>query len=90
MLLGFDPEDSGRNISCPLLFLTGDNDELVPINVVQSLQKCLAENVNGGPFQVEVFQGFGHAFAHHPQTAEDKVESEKAMEKALLWFQQHL
>lgn len=60
------------------------------MDAVENLETYLQENNNVSAFKVEVFKGFGHAFAHHPKSVEDRTQSERAMEMALLWLHQYL
>lgn len=86
----FDSEYAGRNIRCPLLLQTGDQDHLVPMSVVDTLRTTLHDNQNLTEWKVDVFDGFGHAFAHHPVTKEDEAQSEIALNNAIDWFQRHI
>ncbi|CDF36368.1 unnamed protein product [Chondrus crispus] len=86
----FDPEDVGRNAHCPLLVQTGDRDDLVPVYVVNTLRETLQANASVKEWNVEVYEGFGHAFAHHPSSEADKAQSEVAFARALAWLKRHL
>lgn len=90
MTTGFDAEDVGRNARCPILLQTGDQDDLVPMTVVDTLRETLLKNNNVEDWGVHVFEGLGHAFAHHPATEEDKVHSEIALDNAVGWLHRYL
>lgn len=87
---GFDAQVVGRNVRCPLLVQTGDQDHLVPMTDVETLRRTLEKNDLLKEWKVDVFEGRGHAFAHHPITEEDKVQSEIALNNAVTWLQRHL
>eukprot|EP00850_Spirogloea_muscicola_P014156 SM000100S09383 [mRNA] locus=s100:53545:55454:+ [translate_table: standard] len=74
----------GSQIRAPLLLITGDNDDLSPVNEVQKL----ATLVPGS--QVQVYKGRGHAFAHHPGSVEEDEDAEDAFEAMRHWFHTHL
>lgn len=89
--LGFDPEDVGARARCSLMFVTGDEDELVPMEVVEKLQETLNEkNTTMDDCEIQVYEHAGHAFAHHPQSDQDKIDSEIVLEQAMSWLTKHL
>jgi len=91
MCAGFDPENVGRNASCPLLFISGDQDELVPADVVDRLQRTISEeNGKMESCEMHIVEGAGHAFAHHPQTDEDRIDSEIVLNEACAWLHEHM
>lgn len=69
---------------------TGDRDDLVPVHVVNTLRETLQANASVKEWNVEVYEGFGHAFAHHPSSEADKAQSEVAFARALAWLKRHL
>lgn len=90
MTTGFDAEDVGRNATCPILLQTGDQDDLVPTTVVETLRETLLKNKNVRTWGISSFPGLGHAFAHHPTTDEDKAKSKIALDEAVEWLHKHL
>lgn len=86
----FDGEYVGRNASCPMLLVTGDEDELVPMSVVGAFENAIKENDKVAEYRVDVYIGFGHAFAHHPSSDADKEQAEVALGKMEEWFRKHL
>nr|XP_043635929.1 carboxymethylenebutenolidase homolog [Erigeron canadensis] len=57
----------------PILYITGDEDSLCPMNVVEDIER---DNVVGS--RVFVFKGRGHGFVHRPASAEDDKDAEEA------------
>lgn len=83
-LAGFDAVEVGRRASCCLLVITGDNDPLVPMDVVYELQGTVEkENRTMDDFEIQVVEGAGHAFAHHPKTELDKIDSEISLSQGV-------
>lgn len=80
----------GALVQCPLLFITGDSDPLVPTSVVDSLGSEMAKRTAPAAVEFQVYKSAGHAFAHHPQSDQDRVDSEKAMTDALQWLHRYL
>lgn len=87
---GFDPVDVGTNVRCPLLVQTGDLDELVPVDVLKVLRETLELNSQIEEWKIEVFEGFGHAFAHHPSEEREQVQSEVAFGNMIAWLERHV
>lgn len=50
-----DVPAAARQISCPVLILHGDKDEVVPVKEARELHACL-----GGPKQLTIFSGADH------------------------------
>ncbi|KVH98250.1 carboxymethylenebutenolidase homolog [Cynara cardunculus var. scolymus] len=61
------------NVKVPILFITGDNDPLCPVKVVEDIER---HNVGGS--KVVVFKGRGNGFVHRPASAEDDKDAEAA------------
>ena len=80
----------GSNARCALLLVTGDSDPLVPMQHVKDLEKALLQNGAVGTFKVSVYEGYGHAFAHHPQTDGEREKGELAIKEGVDWMQTHL
>lgn len=69
------PLDLAPQLGCPYLGLFGADDALIPRADVDELERTLRENRKD--FEIEVFEGAGHAFmndtrpdAHRPEVAE--------------------
>ncbi|XP_071729319.1 uncharacterized protein [Rutidosis leptorrhynchoides] len=60
-------------IKVPILYITGDEDPLCPVKVVEDIKR---DNVGGS--KVVVFKGRGHGFVHRPASAEDDKDAEEA------------
>ncbi|CAA0818445.1 alpha/beta-Hydrolases superfamily protein [Striga hermonthica] len=69
-------------IKVPLLMITGDDDELCPIRVLEDFT-----NRNKEFTKMVVFKGRGHGFAHRPRTAEDDADAEEAFVMMRNWLQ---
>ncbi|GMH41785.1 hypothetical protein BSKO_09695 [Bryopsis sp. KO-2023] len=76
-----DPEVV-KKVVTPVLFLFGETDPLVPLELVEAIKS----QSNG---KVVVFEGRGHGFVHQP-SAGDEEDSQKAMEIALAWLKEHV
>lgn len=61
------------DIKVPVLFISGDNDPLCPVNVLENIEKSI-----GRGSRLVTFTGRGHGFAHRPQSAEEDEDAEKA------------
>lgn len=59
-------------IKVPLLLITGDDDALCPITILEDITKMNEES------KMVVFRGQGHGFAHRPQSAEEDADAEEA------------
>ncbi|KAI3460694.1 hypothetical protein Pfo_017357 [Paulownia fortunei] len=60
------------NIKAPLLLITGENDALCPISILEDITKRNEE------LKMVVFRGRGHGFAHRPQTPEEDADADEA------------
>nr|XP_011464745.1 PREDICTED: carboxymethylenebutenolidase homolog isoform X1 [Fragaria vesca subsp. vesca] len=61
------------DVKVPVLFISGDNDPLCPVNVLENIEKSI-----GRGSRLVTFKGRGHGFAHRPQSAEEDEDAEKA------------
>ncbi|KAL7086358.1 hypothetical protein ACP275_14G334200 [Erythranthe tilingii] len=59
-------------INVPLLLITGGNDPLCPISVLEDITNSNEE------LKMVVFKERGHGFAHRPQTPEEDADAEEA------------
>lgn len=67
-----------------------EKDELVPKAVVEELQEGLGENEVMEECELMMFDGAGHAFAHHPKTEQDEDDSEILKQQTADWFTERL
>ncbi|PQP93014.1 carboxymethylenebutenolidase homolog [Prunus yedoensis var. nudiflora] len=65
----------------PILFISGDNDPLCPVNVLESTERSI-----GRGSRVVVFKGRGHGFAHRPQSFEEDEDAEQAFMMMRNWL----
>ncbi|KAJ4701217.1 endo-1,31,4-beta-D-glucanase-like [Melia azedarach] len=72
------------NIKVPVLFISGDNDPLCPVNVLKNLEKSIDRGS-----RVMIFEGRGHGFAHRPSLEED-VDAEQAFTEMRNWLNDSL
>ncbi|KAI3684562.1 hypothetical protein L6452_33786 [Arctium lappa] len=72
---------AAAKVTVPILYVTGDNDPLCPVEVVEEIER---ENVGGS--RVVVFKGRGHGFVHRPATAEDDKDAEEAFTLMRNWL----
>jgi carboxymethylenebutenolidase len=86
----FDARTSGRLARCPLMAVFGDKDKIVPMSVVEELQKGLGENTVMEDCELMVYDGAAHAFAHHPKSRQDVDDSEILKFQTVEWFNKHL
>ncbi|KAH6785682.1 hypothetical protein C2S51_038137 [Perilla frutescens var. frutescens] len=63
---------AASKIKVPLLLMTGENDALCPITI---LEECTKRNEES---KMVVFRGRGHGFVHRPQTPEEDADAEEA------------
>lgn len=75
-----DPSVAAK-VNVPVLYITGDEDPLCPVNVVEEIER---ENVGGS--RVVVFKGRGHGFVHRPASVEDDKDAEEAFTIMRNWF----
>ncbi|XP_068312592.1 uncharacterized protein, partial [Pyrus communis] len=76
-----DNTSVASNVKVPVLFITGDNDPLCRVNVVESIEKII-----GRGSRVVSFKGRGHGFAHRPQSFEEDEDAEKAFTLMRNWL----
>lgn len=69
------------NVKVPILFISGDNDPLCPVNVLESIERSI-----GRGSRVVVFKGRGHGFAHRPQSFEEDEDAEQAFMMMKNWL----
>ncbi|XP_031390599.1 carboxymethylenebutenolidase homolog [Punica granatum] len=62
----------GPKIKAPVLFISGDEDPLCQVSVLEDLHK----GIEGS--KVVIFKGRGHGFAHRPQSPEEDKDAEQA------------
>jgi putative redox protein len=70
--------ESARSISCPVLILHGDADEVVPVNEAHELHACLS-----GAKRLSILRGTGHRLS-------DPVLMQRAMGEAFDWLTKHV
>ncbi|XP_078181989.1 alpha/beta-Hydrolases superfamily protein [Carex rostrata] len=78
-----DPSWSNQ-IQVPVLFISGDNDPLCPVNVLEEMER----NIKGT--KLVVYSGRGHGFAHRPESQEEDKDAEDAFGVARHWLQEKL
>lgn len=84
---GFDAVDAGANTKCSLLFIAGESDDLVPAENVQKLRQTIeAENTAMKACEMIIVKGAGHAFAHRPESQDDKGDSDRLLHCAANWL----
>ncbi|KAM1225660.1 hypothetical protein ACFX13_045096 [Malus domestica] len=76
-----DDTSVASNVKVPVLFITGDNDPLCRVSVVESIEKTI-----GRGSRVVSFKGRGHGFAHRPQSFEEDEDAEKAFTLMRNWL----
>ncbi|KAJ8641630.1 hypothetical protein MRB53_018324 [Persea americana] len=59
-------------IKIPVLFISGDNDPLCPVNFLTDMEKSIEGS------KVVIYYGQGHGFAHRPQSPEEDEDAEIA------------
>ncbi|XP_042990227.1 carboxymethylenebutenolidase homolog isoform X1 [Carya illinoinensis] len=67
-----DPSIASK-ISVPVLFISGDDDPLCPVNVLRDMEKSI-----GSGAKVVLFGERGHGFAHRPASPEEDGDAEQA------------
>ncbi|KAJ8277711.1 hypothetical protein GJAV_G00078900 [Gymnothorax javanicus] len=86
-----DTEDR-YNLRIPTLFIFGENDDIIPLDQVTTLEKRLQEKCSV-TFQVKVFPGQTHAFAHRKRediNPNDKPFIEEARMDMLKWLKKYV
>ncbi|XP_076920935.1 uncharacterized protein LOC143582198 [Bidens hawaiensis] len=72
-------------IKVPVLYITGDDDPLCPVKVVEDIVRD-----NDGGSKVVVFKGRGHGFVHRPASSEEDKDAEEAFTIMRNWLQNGL
>ncbi|KAI3763100.1 hypothetical protein L1987_53550 [Smallanthus sonchifolius] len=72
-------------LKVPVLYITGDDDPLCPVKVVEDIER---DNVGGS--KVVVFKGRGHGFVHRPASSEEDKDAEEAFMIMRNWLQNGL
>ncbi|XP_021748145.1 carboxymethylenebutenolidase homolog [Chenopodium quinoa] len=76
---------TASNVKVPVLFVTGDNDPLCQVSILNEFG-----NVIGNNSKVIVFEGRGHGFVHRPETPEEDADAEEAFMIMRNWLQNQL
>uniref|UniRef100_A0A7C9E6W9 Carboxymethylenebutenolidase homolog n=1 Tax=Opuntia streptacantha TaxID=393608 RepID=A0A7C9E6W9_OPUST len=76
---------AAQNVKVPVLFITGDNDPLCPVDTLAELEKTI-----GKGSRVVVFNGRGHGFVHRPESPEEDADAEEAFMIMRTWLYDHL
>lgn len=69
------------NVNVPVLFVSGDNDPLCPVNALKDVEKSI-----GRGSKVLIFKGRGHGFAHRPGSPEEDEDAEQAFTEMRNWL----
>jgi carboxymethylenebutenolidase len=86
----FDAHAAGKLATCSLMAVFGEKDKLVPRSVVEALQGGLDENDEMDECELMLFEKAGHAFAHHPKSAQDEDDCEILKHQTAEWFNKRL
>ncbi|MCL7028004.1 hypothetical protein MKW94_006144 [Papaver nudicaule] len=70
-----------ESINVPVLFISGDNDPLCPVDLLHDLEK----NIGKGS-KVVVFEGRGHGFVHRPESQEEDEDADAAFSILRNWL----
>lgn len=73
------------NVKVPVIFITGDNDPLCPVDTLIELEKTI-----GKGSRVVVFKGRGHGFVHRPESLEEDADADKAFMIMRNWLYDQL
>lgn len=73
------------SIKVPVLFISGDDDPLCPVSILEDVEKRI-----GRGSRVEIFQGRGHGFAHRPESPEEDGDAERAFTIMRNWLYESL
>ncbi|KAL9234605.1 hypothetical protein vseg_009459 [Gypsophila vaccaria] len=79
-----DPS-AARNVKVSVLLITGSNDPLCPVNVINEVNNAIANES-----KVVIFEGRGHGFVHRPQTPEEDDDAEEAFTIMRNWLSDQL
>lgn len=82
----FDARRAGERATCSLMAVFAEKDKLVPLTVVEELQEGLEKNDVMEECDLMMFDGAGHAFAHHPKTEQDEDDCEILKFQTTEWF----
>jgi carboxymethylenebutenolidase len=80
-------EDLG-NLSCPTLFIFGEQDQSIPPADVEAVRARLASV--GKPHEIVVFPGAGHGFFCDERPAYHAAAAKAAWNRAVQWLETHL
>ncbi|XP_024021071.1 carboxymethylenebutenolidase homolog [Morus notabilis] len=69
------------NVKVPVLFISGDNDPLCPISLLEDVEKRI-----GRGSRVEIFKGRGHGFVHRPESPEEDGDAEQVFFMTRNWL----
>lgn len=69
------------NVNVPVLFVSGDNDPLCPVNALKDVEKSI-----GRGSKMLIFKGRGHGFAHRPSSPEEDEDAEQAFTEMRNWL----
>lgn len=78
-------QSAALDVKVSVLFVTGDNDPLCPVDIVNELEKKI-----GKDSKVVVFKGRGHGFVHRPESLEEDEDAEAAFAIMRNWLHHHL
>ncbi|XP_043708897.1 carboxymethylenebutenolidase homolog [Telopea speciosissima] len=73
------------HIKVPVLFVSGDNDPLCPVGILNDMEKSI-----GRGSKVVVYEGHGHEFAHRPESPEEDEDAEEAFLVMRNWLNEAL
>ncbi|XP_034675083.1 carboxymethylenebutenolidase homolog [Vitis riparia] len=76
---------AAANVKVPVLFISGDDDPLCPVNLLKDIEKSI-----GRGSRLVIFEGRGHGFAHRPESPEDDEDAEQAFTVLRSWLQEGL
>lgn len=82
------PMDLVWNIACPTLLVCGDNDHVLPLDLVTEIQRRLSQwDI---PHQVEIYAGAGHAFSCPSPTLYNAAAAAGSWRAAITFISTHL
>ncbi|XP_010272540.1 PREDICTED: carboxymethylenebutenolidase homolog isoform X2 [Nelumbo nucifera] len=73
------------NIQVPVLFVSGNEDPLCPVNTLIDMEKCISKGS-----RTVIFEGRGHGFAHRPKSPEEDSDAETAFVVMRNWLHEGL
>jgi carboxymethylenebutenolidase len=82
------PLDLAPQLCCPYLGLFGADDAIIPTADVDELRAILERE--GKPFEIEVYDGAGHAFFNDTGGRYDAEAAADAWQSTLAWFRRYL